>query len=222
MKKLSLSIIAALLALQTHAVIVPLTVTVSGIATVQNPNSTDAKGITITPAPIRISITTKSLLTLLAADEFSEGNYSQATFPIGAKLIYLSNTDDISAGDFQVWDKNNTLLVDVSDIMSYGQVGSVLVQNSRIQDSTGLPLSENQLYIGEFVFDDTGAGGDLQLAFGGESSVTISAQMTGATTASGSISATLKGFGGGFAGGNDAIFSATFSAKGSVKNVPWD
>lgn len=222
MKKSLLTLIAALLALETHAVIVPLTVTVSGTATVQNQTTNDVNGITTIPAPTKISITTKSLLALLAKDEYAESNYAQPSFPSGAKLIYLNKTDDINAGDFQVWDKNNTLLVDVSDIMSYQQLGSVLVQSAKIQDSTGLPLSEKELYVGEFDFDDAGAGGNLQLAFGGEATVTISAKMTGATTASGSISATLKGVGEGYSGASDAIFSATFSAKGSVKNVPWD
>ena len=57
-----------------------------------------------TAAPIKHSVATKDLLTLLATDY-------KTTFPSGAKLI--SNDNGI-----QVVDKNNNLLQDVSSIIS--------------------------------------------------------------------------------------------------------
>jgi len=143
-------------------------VIITATATVQNPSSNDNGTVTTTPAPTSLALSTKQILSFLAVDESSEGNYAQTNFPAGAKLMLLPDTG--SGPDFQVWGKTNNLLVDVSDLLTLtngGDYGS-LITSGKINDANSLPspATTNQQIV-TIDYDDSSAGGNLQFYISG-------------------------------------------------------
>ncbi len=144
------------------------------MAAVQNPNSRDNGTSTTTPEPTSLVLSTKQILSFLALDENSEGNYTHTNFPVGAKLMLLPDTG--SGPDFQVWGKTNNLLVDVSDLLTltYGGNYGALVSSGKVNDATSLPspTSTNQQIV-TITYDDSSIGGNLQFYISGSGKETI-------------------------------------------------
>ena len=221
-------------------------VTIKATASVQGGYSTSTNShtgiITYTYAtPTKHSVATKDLLALLALDENAEGNYPDTNFPSGAKLVIshvtppsgviiitapvpvespvvINNVSDIDE-DFQVVDKNNNLLIDVSDIMSINRVGGNVITSSKSTSSNpgrGISSNEQLLSIG---FDDTGIGGSLKFFLTGigtgKTTDTTPSKTTGAYTesSSGSLS---SGTGEGSYHGNPFICTGTASESGKA------
>jgi hypothetical protein len=113
--------------------------------------SNDVNGVTTYAAPSKLTLDTKQILAFLAADKHT-------TFPAGAKLVSASR-------EFMVLDKNNNVLVDVSDILSTtnsGYYGSRII-SGKVNDTTGLAsTTETKQKIFTLAYDDTGADGSLQ------------------------------------------------------------
>lgn len=125
-------------------------------ASVQSENQTDNGTTTTTPAPTKVTVTTKQILATLATDEFAAGNWSSTTFPSGAKLAAVD-------GDFEVLDKNNNLLVNVSNIISSSD-GENEVFSGKEDDATGLASpSTSNAHILTISFDDTAINGGSNL-----------------------------------------------------------
>jgi len=141
--------------------------------------------ITTTALPTKIKIDTKQILILLAQAEYSEMNYDATSFPSGAKLVSISN--GTPSPTFQVWDKDNNILVDVSDIMSANALttnfyGSV-INSGKVNDNTGLAspsVTDQQIYT--LAFDDTPGGGSLQFYLSGVMANTIADSVPNSTT----------------------------------------
>ena len=144
-------------------------VTITATATVQNPNTADNQINTTTPAPTTLTVDTKKILALLAVSEGGEGNYTNTTFPSGAKLVLLPDTGN--GPIFAVLGKtNNVLISDVSDILTFTAGGTyqAIVQSGKINDNTQLsnPSTTNQQIV-TITYDDTSAGGNLQFSLSG-------------------------------------------------------
>ncbi len=110
-------------------------------------------------APQKFSVTTKTLLAMLAQDEFFDGNYPSTVFPSGAKLILMADETVFSNSTFQVVDKEGLELVDVSDELEITiVVGNESVSSGVENDATGVVTGkENQSFIANFSFDNTGS-----------------------------------------------------------------
>ncbi len=176
----SMTIAALSLHAQTDAENV---LTIAAIALIQNG---EADGITTLP-PVKHSITSKQILQFLAEDEHAEGSYASSNFPAGAKLVALMPSFDLQSyydwiggtnkevATFQVRDKNNALLVDVSDILSfsYGSNSAFTTNDiyaGKFDQTTGLALPTwTVLQRATLIFNDTGiiGGGGLHFSLTG-------------------------------------------------------
>jgi hypothetical protein len=137
--------------------------TVTATAYVQG-DSSDSDNVTTTAKPTKVSVGTKQLLATLATDENAAGLYPSTTFPSGAKLVTVDGNND--SPDFQVLDKSDNLLVDVTNIVSFGQPGNNSINSGKQNDSNGLasPATAN-LQLLTFAFDDTAINGSANIKF---------------------------------------------------------
>jgi hypothetical protein len=97
-------------------------VTITATALGQNNNSTNNGTVTTTSVPHKYTLGTKQILAFLAQAEFREMKYGSPAFPSGAKLMAIGAPSS-PVVTFQVWDKNDHTLVDVSDIITSGKGG---------------------------------------------------------------------------------------------------
>jgi hypothetical protein len=136
----------------------PLQMTIKATAEIQN-QLVDNGTTKSVAAPLKFSVTTKSLMAMLAQDEFSDGNYPSATFPSGAKLMFMADETDFSNSTFQVVDKEGLELVDVTDELRLEiNVDGIPVTSGEINISTAvLTGKENLSYIAKLSFDNTGS-----------------------------------------------------------------
>ena len=166
----------------------------TGAALVQGESSSSSDGtLTTYPKPAKLKIDTKFLLTQLAR---ATGTTS---FPVGAKLVAVTGTGN--APVCQVWSKDNTLLADVSSIMSLPSGKSLsmfygnYVTNGNISDFTHLP---RPTYSGQVIlavsYNDTSKGGELRFVVTGLATsintATIPIPATGVYKETASLSAT--------------------------------
>ena len=126
-------------------------------------------GVTAIDAPTEHAVNTKLLLEWLAEDEYKAGNYSSSTFPSGAQLALVG-------ADFQILDRHNRFLVDVSNILTC-ENGINEVVSGRITDRTGLYAPTlTQRYIFKITFNDSSIIGGEGINF------YLQGLMTGTTT----------------------------------------
>jgi len=137
----------------------PNVVTITATALVQNGSNTSGN-IQTTSAPTKLTLDTKHLLAFL---NLAKNGPMAPPFPAGAKLVGVS--DSGSGVTFQVWDKNNGLIVDVADILTAsmgGDYGSdVSSGKQNINTQLASPTNTDQ-QIFTLLYDDTGSGGSLQ------------------------------------------------------------
>jgi hypothetical protein len=167
MKTLSILSLFALLTLGASAAGVPripFTVNFAITAVSQNSNTTTTSTTVTVPAFTKSTITTKSLLPLIAQDEFAKTNYGASTFPAGAKLVFLANPLSFEDSEYVVEDKDGNILVHVSDLLTLAPENDV-VANSYVQTiATGIYKTLTTEYIAVVVFDDSSAGGTTKFA----------------------------------------------------------
>jgi hypothetical protein len=120
---------------------------------------TNDNGTNVTFITKQQSYSNQQFLQLLARDENAVGNYPNTNFPAGAKLAFIY-------GAFQVVDRTNGLLLDVSDMLSFSQTSSNVVAFGRYNEMKVLTNPTTSLgYIGRLDFDDTAYAGALGLKF---------------------------------------------------------
>ena len=147
----------AAMTLQTVQTQVTNLVTITATAEAQG-GTNDNGTVTTIKKPTKLTLDTKQILAFLAEDEYAEGEYASTNFPTGAKLVVIG-------GDFQVLDKTNNFLVDVSDILSI-EKGTNDIVSGKINDSTGLyENSATKVYILRISYDDSGISGGAGLQF---------------------------------------------------------
>jgi hypothetical protein len=113
----------------------------------QNTNTIDNGTTTTTKVPPRVTLTTASLLKDLALSEENAGNWTNSTFPPGAKL-------DFNGSGFEV-DKGTNELVDVSDALAFTQIGQNTIGNGTYSDANGPntpPYTQTDYYIGTLTY----------------------------------------------------------------------
>jgi hypothetical protein len=190
----------------TQVLTIKATASVQGDDSQSTNSGTDVITYT-TAAPIKLSVATKDILTLLATD-------FQTTFPSGAKLVL-----DGTSGKIEVADKTNNVLQDVSSIISINEAGNNDITSGKSTSSNpGLGTSAD-LQLLTIKFDDTGAGGSVQFFLTGigtgKTSDSTPNKTTGAYTesSSGSLS---SGTGEGSYQNNPFVCSGTASASGKA------
>lgn len=132
-------------------------------ATVMTQGNTNDNGtVTTIAAPIKESVETKQVLEFLAVDENAEGNYPSNSFPTGAKLVVIGDSD------FQVLNKSNKFLVDVSGVLSVQDVneGTNDMISGKVINETGLAdTTLTDLHVLKFIYDDSAVSGGVGLQF---------------------------------------------------------
>jgi hypothetical protein len=121
-------------------------------------SSTDNGTTTTTASPTKLALATKNILSLLAEDK-------STTFPTGAKLVVIGGQGGEGDLDFQVVDKNNNFLVDVSDIISAegtGNFGQDIFSGKQTDITSLSSPTITDMQIFTISYDDTGAGGSLE------------------------------------------------------------
>jgi hypothetical protein len=205
------------------------TLTITSTASVQNINTTDNGTVSTTPAPTKYSVDTKQILTALALAENLEGTYpAGTTFPSGAKLVVVIANGSGTPPDFQVLDKTNHLLVDVSDIISAqttGNFGSDVFSGKQ-NDTTGLANpTQTDLQIFSIFYDDTAVPGskNIQLYLTGlMTNVTTDSvpnKTTGAFTETQSHKMTTSAGDGNY-NGNPLVVTGSVTATGKAVFSP--
>jgi hypothetical protein len=109
---------------------------------VQTTNQTDNGTTSVSPAPTTMRFGTKEMLAQLALDENAAGHYDSTKFPAGAKLVYI---DDPDSPRYEVLDRSNNLLLDVSDMFYHTFAGNgVAVTVGKTTDATGAGTTTQQ------------------------------------------------------------------------------
>ena len=196
--------------------------TVTLTTTIQLQTNPNNNGTTTTlAAPIKYSFDTKQILSALAKAENLEGNYGSSTFPVGAKLVTVV-TAIRNTFDFQVLDKNNNLLVDVSDVLiglSTGVNGSDVFSGKYIDSNVLADPKLTDAEIFTVTYNDTAIPGsdDIVLSLSGLMTNTVTDGVPNATTKIYSESQThtlTAAAGDGSADFDPGVGTATFSASG--------
>jgi hypothetical protein len=195
----------------------PLPVTISITATINNPAISTNGAFRVKSAPTKITITTKTLLALVASDEHAEGNYNLSVFPSGARLVFMN--DDLHFKDdyFIVTDAKGNLILDVSDLLT-GEVTNNVVWSGKRNNTTNLRTGEvNQGWM-VLTFDDSAAGGttSFQLCGIDVDKISDTAAKSGLTYIEKESRTTNPALGTGSIGGNVTVLNGSFTASGST------
>jgi hypothetical protein len=195
---------------------------------VQGAATTNSAGVVTYASPHKYSLTNAIFLKLLAAAENTNGTYTNKTFPSGSRLAL---EQDQAQYHFKVTDKYGNLIVDVSNIMTFGLVDDRSIQSGKVSPAAlgsklnrGVYTKLNRGYLAQIIFDDTKAGGVTSFyLFGLVTSQTMETPYVSTEPlpepgildekVSGSL---VSGTGDGSFGGESAVLtgSAMFSGKG--------
>ena len=190
----------------------PLTIT----ATVRSQGGTNiVHGVTIVTNQIQ-TLTTKTILGFLARDEFAAGRYSATNFPAGAKLVAIVST---GGDDYQVLDKKNQLLVDVSNIITFSTTSEVYVGRTKSFPVVGVAgdPTEVRWQAATFSYDDSAITGSVGFHYTmvGTMKRTVTYTFPSYTTLFVATSATMAFSGTGSYQGTPFIVTGTLNAAGA-------
>ena len=138
-----------------------ITIAITGLA--QNAPTTN-NGIITAAAPSKHAIGIKEILNLLAIAKHAANNaYPTTNFPVGAKLVVI--TGDNNA--FQVLSATNSLLVDVSDIMSSsdGKFENDIFSGSQNATNGLASPKTTDVHVLKVNYDDTWINGSVGVKF---------------------------------------------------------
>jgi outer membrane protein assembly factor BamB len=144
----------------------------SAIARLQNNQLPAARGIATTPSPQQWTLNTANLLQFLALDKYALGQYPATSFPVGSKIVCITtyyptqtNANNIDYS-YKVMSRSNTLIADVSDIISFSIDGRyrTFIDSGRVSAGTLLyaPAGTND-FISTITFDDTWISGGANI-----------------------------------------------------------
>ena len=117
--------------------------------------------------PVVRRMNTKDLLGQLAREKFAQGLYPTPFFPDGSKLVNFGDFRSFAHGGyFYIVNRDNKVLVDVSDIIIQITKGTNDILSGRVNDANGLAQpNTTELILVEFKFDDTFISGGGNLSF---------------------------------------------------------
>ena len=192
--------------------------TITATAYLQSSTLTTNRGIVTIAAPTRATITTASVLAQLATDEHFLGNYPAATFPAGAKLVWLDYPNDFLSSHFVVNDAAGNLLCDVSGIIQFSNDQIEFAVLGGKLTTAGLLAGYTQTYVGAVNYNNQAAGGTTQIYLAG---LVVASGTDTVNTASSTITEKFtakfsNGIGSGTIGGKNFYLSGSISATGSA------
>ena len=179
---------------------------------------TNVGGVVTFKASPKVTLTTATLLSLIAKAEYNLGNWDSNSFPKGAKILLYSDNVDYENNFFFVADKNNHFLCDASDVLSWSLPGNVYVEAGKVNLNTGLATGYSQTVIFDIDFSDFAAGGWTSFSLSGHLvdgwTDTVNAK---AHTYSEKETITFSsGNGEGFVNGTEGIFSGSASLSATT------
>jgi hypothetical protein len=195
-----------------------LTLTFSLTGTVNNPVAT-TNGVTATYKPTKLTLTTATLLKLIAADEFTNGSWASNSFPKSSKIVLMLNNTNYQ-GNFVITDKTGTnVLLDISNIFTITIQTDRIVKSGKLNTTTGLWSGAVQNLGAELYFDDASTGGNTIFTLAGVLKDSISdtlksGQVTEKETVTLSPAIGLGYIGSGL---NAAVFSGKATLAGTTK-----
>jgi hypothetical protein len=203
--------------LQATQVAVTNVINISILASAQGATNT-IKNITTAKPPSKHQIATKDILSWLAVAENAAGNYRTGTnFPAGAKLVVITGNN----ADFQVLTKTNTLIVDVSNIISATN-GANDIYSGKYNNSAPAPASTTDLQVLTFQYDDTAITGSVGVKFymtglmtSTTTDIAVKSKSKSVTTETQS-SKLSSGVGEGTYQGHQFVLTGSFSASGKA------
>jgi glutamine cyclotransferase len=144
----------------------------TAIARLQNNQLAPVRGIATTPSPQQWTLNTANLLQFLALDKYALGQYPATSFPVGSKIVCITtyyptqtNANNIDYS-YKVMSRSNTLIADVSDIISFSIDGRyrTFIDSGRVSAGTLLyaPAGTND-FISTITFDDTWISGGANI-----------------------------------------------------------
>jgi len=143
-----------------------LTLTFSLTGTVNNPVAT-TNGVTATYTPTKFTLTTATLLKLIAADEFNNHSWASNSFPKSSKIVLMLDNTNYQ-GHFVVADKTGTnVLLDISNIFTITIQTDRIVKSEKLNTTTGLWSGAVQKLGAELYFDDASTGGNIIFTLAG-------------------------------------------------------
>ncbi len=143
-----------------------LTLTFSLTGTVNNPVAT-TNGVTATYKPTKFTLTTATLLKLIAADEFTNQSWASNSFPKSSKIVLMLNNTNYQ-GNFVITDKTGTnVLLDISNIFTITIQTDRIVKSGKLNTTTGLWSGAVQNLGAELYFDDASTGGNTIFTLAG-------------------------------------------------------
>jgi hypothetical protein len=219
---LFIAIATAVTARADNPFVVPMNFSISATAYVQNTLTTTFNGVTTTAAPVKYSVTTKSVLNQLAASEYASSNYPSAFFPLGAKLVFLDYPQAFTNSCFVVEDSTGNIICNVSNLLTYSTDGNdYAVQTGKVTTG-GLLDGSTQTYVASVTYDDTQAGGVTQFFLGG---LVVATGKDTAIKNTASFTETFSGgcksaVGNGRLNGKNLYITGSFSAAGSAVFTP--
>jgi hypothetical protein len=195
----------------------PLTLTFSVTGTVNNPVAT-TNGVTATYKPNKFTLTTATLLKLIAGDELTNGSWASNSFPKSSKIVLMLDNNDYQ-GHFVVEDKTGNVLVDVSNIFTITIQTDRIIKSGKFNTTTGLLSGMVQNLGAELYFDDATTGGNTIFTLAGIikdsiSDTTKSGEVTEKETVTLSPAIGLGYIG---SGANSAVFSGKATFSGSTQ-----
>jgi hypothetical protein len=112
--------------------------------------------------PVSAALGTKQILSYMAMDENAAGGYGRTSFPSGAKLVEIDSTNPV---DYQVLDKSDNFLADVTNVFGIGHPTNQIFIG-KYDESTGLnEPTVTAKYIVRYVYNDWSISGGADLYF---------------------------------------------------------
>ena len=195
-----------------------LTLTFSLTGTVNNPVAT-TNGVTATYTPQKFTLTTATLLKLIAGDELTNGTWASNSFPKSSKIVLLLDNNDYQ-GHFVVTDKSGTnVLVDVSNIFTITIQTDRIVKGGKLNTTTGLWSGAVQNLGAELYFDDASTGGSTIFTLAGVLKDSISDTLKSGEVTEKETVTLSPAIGLGYIGSgiNAAVFSGKATFAGTTK-----
>jgi hypothetical protein len=168
MKTIYTTLLFAMLTLAASAqlqhIYVPVAFLPDYTALVQNSQLTTNGNTTTLAKATEFSITAKSLLPIIAQDEFNAGRYGSTNFPAGAQIVFMTDPSSFADSYYVVEDKTGNALVTLTNLMSLEPEGGFIVYSFKETLATGLSDPYQDDYVAILSYDDTGLGGTTKFA----------------------------------------------------------
>ncbi len=196
--------------------IIPMPFALTATAYVQSAQ-VELGGVVTVSAPVKNSLTSKTLLGKIAVAENFAGHYGAAAFPDGSSLVWLDYPAAFTNSHFVVMNAG-AVICDVSDLLAFApeDEDSIVFAGGKFNTATGFLTGFKENYVGTVNYDDTASGGSLKFYLAGVVMATGNNTLGTAGTFKETWTAKMSnGVGAGKIGGKSFYMTGGFSATGS-------